>query len=95
MPSVPLSTSPVRSSNDNSISQTPLPPLLHTPGGLAIVEIQGDIKFSGVYEAGAGSQSVEIGRLVFPNLDVSSPDASKEEGAWMKKVQFLYESAFY
>ncbi|KAH7321018.1 putative sister chromatid cohesion protein Ctf8 [Stachybotrys elegans] len=47
----------------------PLPQLLHTPSGLAILELQGAINLPET----AGQ--VEVGRLVFPDYDPANPSA--------------------
>ena len=63
----------------------PLPNLLHTPSGLAIVEIQGTIHAPDVDESADPSQNI-VGKLVFPFYDASLPP---EDTAWMKRV-YLY-----
>jgi chromosome transmission fidelity protein 8 len=79
MPSVPLHVSPVVSSFNGNPSN-PLPPVLQTPAGLAIIEIQGSLHTPPVnIEAG----TTDIGRLVFPLYD---PQAAAEDVAWMRKV---------
>ncbi|KAL9043497.1 MAG: hypothetical protein Q9214_003318, partial [Letrouitia sp. 1 TL-2023] len=85
MPTVPIRppsehrTLPI----DGSIN--PLPRLLHTPSGLALLEIQGTINmpaFAPSNESDTSSpSSVPLGRLVFP--DYSPTDLSE---AWMKCV---------
>lgn len=75
----------------------PLPHLLHTPSGLAILELQGSINLP---EHAAHDSSAEhgerqgkgyiretaIGRLVFPDYDHA---AGKGDTDWMKRV-YLY-----
>ena len=70
-----------------------LPQLLRTPGGLAIVELQGTINFPAPTadpgEAGNGreqSSAVEIGKLVFPHFSPSLPHQTGDQ--WMKGVYF-------
>jgi chromosome transmission fidelity protein 8 len=81
-----ISTSATSSSDPNN----PLPQLLHTPSGLAILELQGTINFPTVNASEEPSPdtnaSTEVGRLVFPHYTegVSDPKG----GAWMKKVYF-------
>jgi chromosome transmission fidelity protein 8 len=74
--------------------QNPLPQLLHTPSGLALLEIQGTINLPShdeldSIETGAGStfetSYTPIGRLIFPDYD----EADKDSKAWMKKV-YMY-----
>lgn len=61
-------------------SSSPLPTLLQTPSGLAILELQGSINLP--HDAsGETLKDVEIGRLEFPEY---SPDAIGS--AWMKRV---------
>jgi chromosome transmission fidelity protein 8 len=75
-------------SNQDS-TKNPLPQLLQTPSGLAILELQGTINLP---DTQASTESValdgqtSIGRLVFPFYDAQNPDNGT---AWMKKV-WLY-----
>ncbi|CAD0093765.1 unnamed protein product [Aureobasidium mustum] len=69
----------------------PLPQLLHTPSGLAILELQGTINFpeptgSSDPSSTPSSTATEVGRLVFPYYTpgISDPNG----GAWMKRVYF-------
>lgn len=89
MPSIALRTDSVSSWVEKT-DHNPLPQLLHTPSGLAIVEIQGTIH--GPFPTSAddhdptGSTGVtQIGRLEFPLYRSGEPG----EGKWMKKV-YLY-----
>lgn len=66
--------------NAGSISN-PLPELLQTPAGLAILEIQGSIHAP--FANAAGIDGVRIGHLEFPLYDKGSGD---KEGPWMKRV---------
>ncbi|CEJ82241.1 hypothetical protein VHEMI02317 [[Torrubiella] hemipterigena] len=59
---------------------SPLPTLLQTPSGLAILELQGTINLPSDAE-GAPLPDIEIGRLHFPDY---IPDA--EGSAWMKRA---------
>jgi chromosome transmission fidelity protein 8 len=74
---------PTRSSSGSS-----LPPLLQTPLGYALLELQGTINFP-VPSTEDGEGSTEVGRVVFPDYDPSSADAGTAEGPWMKRV-WLY-----
>ncbi|EHA50409.1 hypothetical protein MCOR27_003028 [Pyricularia oryzae] len=65
----------------------PLPPVLHTPTGLALLELQGSIN------TGEGSASeltagaiTQVGRLDFPEYVAGK---SEDGGSWMKRV-YLY-----
>ncbi|KAI9706380.1 MAG: hypothetical protein M1836_003385 [Candelina mexicana] len=97
MPSIPLypptagqGSNPLGLSNDSN----PLPTLLQTPSGLAILELQGTINMPTIErpEPPPGSSHTEshethIGRLIFPDYNNT---ASPSEGAsWMKRV-YLY-----
>lgn len=77
MPTVPLHLTPkapiVPPSN-------PLPQLLQTPTGLAILEIQGTVNLP---STDPSTQTTPIGRLVFPDYPENSPSNST---AWMKRV---------
>lgn len=85
MPTIPIRlpcesrASPI----DGSIN--PLPQLLHTPSGLALLEIQGTINMPAPAPSNESDTpsppSVPLGRLVFPDYDPT--DLS---GAWMKCV---------
>jgi len=75
MPQIPVSVSTATSHP----TQSPLPPLFSTPGGLALLELQATIH---------GQPDMPVAKLQFPLLDPSSPD----DAAWMKKV-YLYVGA--
>lgn len=68
-----------RPSNASTVP-SPLPTLLQTPSGLALLELQGTINLPSNAE-GIALPDVEIGRLKFPDY---VPDA--EGSAWMKRV---------
>ncbi|KAF2741089.1 hypothetical protein EJ04DRAFT_507508 [Polyplosphaeria fusca] len=80
MPSIPLhiATPPVNA------PENPLPSLLQTPSGFAIVELQGTINFP--TPEPNPSSSVEVGKVVFPlyNPQLNEPGDTK----WMKRVYF-------
>jgi chromosome transmission fidelity protein 8 len=83
MPTVTLH--PPSSSPPTNFTENPLPPLLHTPSGLALLEIQGTIHFP--TPTSTTSTSTRVGKLVFPyhNPDLNGPEDTK----WMKRV-YLY-----
>jgi len=83
MPSITLHTS---TTSPSSSSPNPLPPFLHTPLGLAILEIQGTLNLPPL--ASTSEDTLQIGSLSFP-LAASSGDGGASEGPWMKKV-WLY-----
>ncbi|KAL6717378.1 hypothetical protein ACLMJK_005293 [Lecanora helva] len=77
MPTIPLHLTP---KDITKPTNNPLPQLLQTPTGLAILEIQGTINLP---PAEASSESTPVGRLVFPD---HSPDAPESDVSWMKRV---------
>lgn len=92
MPSIPIYTSCSPSSKVEIPTNNPLPQLLQTPSGLALLEIQGTIHAPFPQASLDNDSSItapvqtDIGRLEFPLYDPSTPD---EEGKWMRKV-YLY-----
>jgi chromosome transmission fidelity protein 8 len=81
MPSVPIHLP----STSAPVTENPLPQLLHTPSGLALLEIQGTIHFPA--PTATSQPSTQIGKLVFPhyNPDINDPADTK----WMKRV-YMY-----
>jgi len=78
-------TVPLRTSLPSTpASPNPLPQLLQTPAGLALLELQGTIN---VPHSDASSPSIPIGRLDFPSYNPDALDPSST--AWMKQV-YLY-----
>lgn len=78
-------------SSNKSLYQgtNPLPQLLQTPSGLAILELQGTINLPDQPDTGNSISTdgeTPIGRLVFPFYDAKDPDGG---AGWMKKV-WLY-----
>ncbi|TLS23552.1 uncharacterized protein PpBr36_06379 [Pyricularia pennisetigena] len=65
----------------------PLPPVLHTPTGLALLELQGSINTGegSASELAAGA-TTQVGRLDFPEYMAGK---SEDGGSWMKRV-YLY-----
>ncbi|KAK6430847.1 hypothetical protein LTR95_012994 [Oleoguttula sp. CCFEE 5521] len=80
MPSIPIYP-PTESVS--TVNPSPLPSLLHTPSGLALLEIQGMLNSTLAPSANA---SLEVGSLSFPLYDADSPP---EDTSWHKKV-WLY-----
>lgn len=78
MPTIPLHTSPAQTAVTKSTN--PLPQLLKTPAGFAILEIQGSINLS---PASPSTATIPIGRLVFPDHSADEPSENK---SWMKRV---------
>jgi chromosome transmission fidelity protein 8 len=81
MPSIPLHPRPL---SPPSPAENPLPQLLHTPSGLAILELQGTFHFP---PSADPTGSTQLGKLVFPlyNPALNGADDTK----WMKRV-YLY-----
>ena len=80
---------PRRSAAGPGHGPNPLPSLLQTPSGLALLELQGSIHFadaSAAAETGGGAP-LPIGRLAFPDYRPDGPDP--ESTRWMKRV-YLY-----
>ena len=69
-----------RSKGNDSSASSPLPQLLRTPSGLAILELQGTINLPQDTE-GNPLRNIEVGRIDFPDYD---PNA--EGTGWMKPV---------
>src|SRR5437773_1473728 len=91
MPTVSLHP-PSAARHESAPAPNPLPKLLQTPAGLALLEIQGTINIplsedpetSGNDDTIAGSsQQTPVGPLVFPQY---STDAPAEDTSWMKRV---------
>ena len=92
--SVALHTS---SSLPEDVAVNPLPSLLQTPSGLALLELQGTINLpehdnEGAITSTEGNgvttvQETPIGRLIFPEYDPNDSDPSST--TWMKRV-YLY-----
>src|SRR5579871_3865184 len=92
MPEIPVHPLSV-SSCDSHYTQNPFPPLLQTPSGLAILEIQGTIHVPSLQDAIdepneeiTQKETMSIGKLVFPYY---SPNNPTEDTAWMKCV-YMY-----
>lgn len=73
----------------------PLPQLLQTPSGLALLELQGTINLpaaegaGGDGPAGQSQQPVAIGRLDFPDYRPDSITFDASSTAWMRRV-YMY-----
>lgn len=70
----------------------PLPQLLQTPSGLALLELQGTINLPAVEGDGEGSQKqphISIGRLDFPDYRPDSITFDASSTAWMRRV-YMY-----
>lgn len=70
----------------------PLPQLLQTPSGLALLELQGTINLPAAEGDGEGSQQqphISIGRLDFPDYRPDSITFDASSTAWMRRV-YMY-----
>ncbi|RAL65359.1 hypothetical protein DID88_000927 [Monilinia fructigena] len=88
---------PLHTSVDGPLTtlDNPLPKLLQTPSGLALLELQGTINLpepeikdddiSNIPDSSVQSLQTPIGRLIFPEYDPGNPDSTN----WMKRV-YLY-----
>ena len=81
MPTIPLHTSPAQTATTSAVN--PLPQLLQTPGGLALLEIQGSLNLPPPASPST-SATIPVGRLVFP--DYPAGGDSPPDTAWMKKA---------
>ena len=72
----------------DTAADNPLPQLIQTPSGLAILELQGTINLPHTDPEDAagseGSQQVSIGRISFPDHHPETQDPAST--AWMKRV---------
>ncbi|TQV98002.1 hypothetical protein V2A60_006297 [Cordyceps javanica] len=66
----------------------PLPQLIQTPSGLALLELQGTINLPQGKD-GQPLSDVEIGRIEFPDYDPAGRDAAAQGTAWMKRVHMF------
>ncbi|KAI1418021.1 hypothetical protein F5Y13DRAFT_150398 [Hypoxylon sp. FL1857] len=74
-----------RKPGTQTTDQNPLPQLIQTPSGLAILELQGTINLPETGESNEDdSQEMSIGRLVFPDYHPDTQDPSST--SWMKRV---------
>ncbi|KAJ5779303.1 hypothetical protein N7457_007023 [Penicillium paradoxum] len=100
MPSIklqPRCSSPAKATETASGPNNPLPALLQTPSGLALLELQGTINIPSGNEEDdhmidsskdidpASIFETPIGKLMFPDYSVHNPDDTK----WMKRA-YLY-----
>ncbi|KAK5120238.1 hypothetical protein LTR85_006444 [Meristemomyces frigidus] len=82
MPTITLHPPSKERSSD---AQNPLPNLLQTPSGLAIVELQGNVNSSLSAEQKGPDGATPLGKLMFPLYDPTKP----ADTAWQKCV-YLY-----
>ncbi|RYP02822.1 hypothetical protein DL764_005585 [Monosporascus ibericus] len=75
---------PQRTSGEG-IADNPLPQLIRTPSGLAILELQGTINLPEADPESEGkSEEIPIGRITFPDYNPEFQDPSST--SWMKQV---------
>ena len=70
----------------SSTAANPLPQLLKTPSGLAIVEIQGTVNSTLSTEQKRSDGAITLGKLTFPFYDATKP---ADDTSWHKRV-YLY-----
>ncbi|KAI1210676.1 uncharacterized protein F4807DRAFT_422249 [Annulohypoxylon truncatum] len=74
-----------RKHRNEASSPNPLPELIQTPSGLAILELQGTINLPENHGTGEdNSQEIAVGRIVFPDYHPETQDPSST--SWMKRV---------
>ncbi|KAK4644747.1 hypothetical protein QC761_307615 [Podospora bellae-mahoneyi] len=73
---------PALTSPDHPVVHSPLPQLLQTPHGLALLELQGTINLT----QSESGELIQIGQLVFPDYVEGETTG---EGPWIKKV-YMY-----
>ena len=87
MPSVTLHPPVGDAGGARTSAENPLPQLLQTPSGLAILELQGSIHTPETPDTAnediTSNKSTPFGRLVFPDYD---KNAESESISWMKRV---------
>ncbi len=86
MPSINLHPPDPARGSTISKHQNPLPQLLQTPSGLAILELQGTINMpsmSSEVTTESTNPTTTVGRLVFPDYNPNDPTGST---SWMKRV---------
>jgi chromosome transmission fidelity protein 8 len=81
MPTVTLHARPI---SQPTPVENPLPQLLHTPSGLAILDLQGTFHFPPSSDT---TDSTQVGKLVFPLYNPALNDPSDTK--WMKRV-YMY-----
>lgn len=87
-----ITLNPVQRHHRRDSSTNPLPQLLQTPSGLALLEMQGTINLpehddeDTISTGDVKAQETPIGRLVFPDYD---PQAPAGDNGWMQRV-YLY-----
>ncbi|KAL8736437.1 MAG: hypothetical protein Q9166_000229 [cf. Caloplaca sp. 2 TL-2023] len=88
MPSIPLHPPDPDRGGTVLNKENPLPQLLQTPSGLAILELQGTINMPSTSDEASenpdsSSPATTVGRVIFPDYDPNDPTGSTP---WMKRV---------
>jgi len=78
MPTIPIQ--PLEKDRTLTSTDPAIPQILQTPSGLAILEIQGTIKFS---SPPTGTTSSPVGKLIFPYYNEGT---SADDTSWHKRV---------
>lgn len=81
MPSIPIHP-PSEQQAINDGNNNPLPSLLHTPAGLAMIELQGTVLSEHEQGNSDVANALRLGKLIFPEAD--------DGGAWDSKKVFLF-----
>lgn len=79
---------PRRPATTEASVANPLPPLIQTPSGLALLELQGTINLpyhTGAEDDNNNAPEIPIGRIWFPDYNPNALDPKST--AWMKRVQ--------
>lgn len=84
MPMIPLRSPAVN--RDGKAASRVLPPLLHTPSGLAILELQGSV-LAEHGDVQGSTAALPLGKLLFPSADGQD---SMNGGDWDGKRVFLF-----
>ncbi|KAK3293211.1 Ctf8-domain-containing protein [Chaetomium fimeti] len=79
---IPLHTSPTPPTT--TPPPNPLPTLLQTPSGLALLELQGTINLPPTTTS--QTPAIPIGRLIFPDYNPTDTSNSSGDTAWMKRA---------
>ncbi|KAK2768477.1 hypothetical protein FQN54_000332 [Arachnomyces sp. PD_36] len=90
-----LSSSSDKDNDSTNLPHNPFPPLLRTPSGLAVIELQGTISLPettvdefNTSSTSSNSTETPVGRLVFPDYSPTNDDPEGDT-KWMKRV-YLY-----
>ncbi|KAK3397256.1 chromosome transmission fidelity protein 8 [Sordaria brevicollis] len=85
-PTIPLHPRALQTSTS---SPNPLPPLIQTPTGLALLELQGTLNIRDFDPTSSSSQPIPVGRIDFPDYNPNSLTFDVNDKKWMKRV-YMY-----